>query len=124
MALSERSRSALFQGLTSVIDDEEAVSEMLSQFPARDVDDYITVAEFRAEMAEFRGEMRAEMAAFQKEMRAEMTAFREEMRAEMAAFREEMRVEMQREFRRMMTWTFSLMLTMFTAMVAVLALIR
>ena len=68
--------------------------------------------------------MRAEMAAFQKEMRAEMTAFREEMRAEMAAFREEMRVEMQREFRRMMTWTFSLMLTMFTAMVAVLALIR
>jgi len=39
MALTERSRSALYRGLSEVLHDEEAVGEMLSYFPARDVDE-------------------------------------------------------------------------------------
>ncbi len=39
MALTERSRSALFRGLSEVLDDEEAVGELLSYFPGRDVDE-------------------------------------------------------------------------------------
>jgi hypothetical protein len=113
--------------LTAVIDDEEAVSEMLSQFPSRDVDEPLTrndldlgISDLRAEMAD----LRAEMAEFRGEMRAEMAAFKGEMRAEFAAFREEMRVEMHREFRRMMVWNVSTMVALFGAMVAVVALVR
>jgi hypothetical protein len=39
MALTERSRSALYRGLSDLIDDEEAVGEMLSYFPARDTEE-------------------------------------------------------------------------------------
>jgi len=39
MALTERSRSALYRGLSEVLHDEEAVGEMLSNFAARDVDE-------------------------------------------------------------------------------------
>jgi hypothetical protein len=39
MALTERSRAALFRGLSDVLDDEEAVGELLSYFPARDADE-------------------------------------------------------------------------------------
>lgn len=58
MALTERSRSALYQGLTTVID-EEAVQEMLSYFPARDVEEPATKELLRSEMAELRTEMAA-----------------------------------------------------------------
>ena len=37
-----RSRSALYQGLTDVIQDEVAVGELLSYFPARDVEEPAT----------------------------------------------------------------------------------
>ena len=51
MALTERSRSAIYLGLTNVIDDDQAVEEMLSYFPARDVEEPVTKEYFRAEMA-------------------------------------------------------------------------
>ena len=53
MALTERSRNALYTGLTEIIH-EEAVSEMLSYFPARDVEEPVTKEFLRAEMAELR----------------------------------------------------------------------
>jgi hypothetical protein len=65
MALTERSRNALYQGLTDVID-EEAVSEMLSYFPARDSEEPVTNEFLRAEMADLRAEM--------ADLRAEVTA--------------------------------------------------
>jgi len=68
MALTERSRNALYQGLTDVID-EEAVSEMLSYFPARDSEEPVTNEFLRAEMADLRADLRAEMA----DLRAEVT---------------------------------------------------
>ena len=39
MALTERRRAALFRGLSEMLDDEEAVGELLSFFPARDADE-------------------------------------------------------------------------------------
>ncbi len=50
MALTEKSRSAIYQGLSNVVD-EEAVQEMLSHFPARDVEEPVTKEFLRAEMA-------------------------------------------------------------------------
>jgi hypothetical protein len=42
MPLSEKSRSALYQGLVSAVRDEEAVAEMMAYFPARDVEEPVT----------------------------------------------------------------------------------
>jgi hypothetical protein len=49
MAISEKSRSALYQGLAPIAG-EEAVGEMLSFFPARDVDEPVTKDFLRAEL--------------------------------------------------------------------------
>lgn len=49
MPISEKSRSALYRGLTSIAD-EEAVSEMLSYFPSRDSDEPVTKDFLRAEL--------------------------------------------------------------------------
>ena len=51
MALTEKSRSALYQGL-SAIADEQAVQEMLSYFPARDVEEPVTKEFLRAELSD------------------------------------------------------------------------
>lgn len=127
MALTERSRAALYQGLTAIIEDEEAVAEMLSQFPSRDTDELVTrgdVTVFRADTRSELSAMRAEIDAFRTEMRAEIDAFRSEMRAEFAEFREQMRVEMHLEFRRMMVWNVSTMLALATIIVAAMAALR
>jgi len=116
VSLSERSRSTLYQGLTSLIPDEEAIGEMLSHFPARDLDEPATKDHLRAEVAVLdarmadgfgavRLEMAAEFAAVRAEMAAGFTAVRVEMADEFAAVRAEMatgftavRVEMADEF--------------------------
>jgi hypothetical protein len=63
VAISEKSKSALYQGLVPIAG-EEAVGEMLSCFPASDVDEPVSkellcaeMADLRAEMAELRSEM-------------------------------------------------------------------
>jgi hypothetical protein len=48
----------LFQGLASIAG-EEAVNEMLSYFPARDVEEPVTREFLRAELSELRVEMQA-----------------------------------------------------------------
>ena len=68
MALSERSRSVLYQGLITIVDDEQAVQEMMSYFPARDVEEPVTKDFLRAELNDLRGELRAEMADLRTEM--------------------------------------------------------
>ena len=57
MALSERSRSVLYQGLVTIVEDEQAVQEMMSYFPARDVEEPVTKDFLRAEMNDLRTEM-------------------------------------------------------------------
>ena len=48
------------------------------------------LANLRAEMASFRGEVRQDMANFRGEMHQEMVNFREEMHQEMAKLRDEL----------------------------------
>ena len=56
MALTEKSRATLFQGLSRIID-EEAVEEMLTNLPTHDIDDIATKDFVRAEIAGVRTEM-------------------------------------------------------------------
>jgi len=100
MALSERSRAALFQGLTPIVG-EEATAEMLGQFPARDVEEMVTREHLDRRMAELRGEMaglgaslRGEMAELGASLRGEMAELGAELRGEMAGLRGEMRAEL------------------------------
>ena len=61
MALSERSRSVLYQGLVAIVEDEQAVQKMMSYLPARDVEEPVTKDFLRAELNELRAEMRVDM---------------------------------------------------------------
>jgi hypothetical protein len=68
VALTTRHRSSIFQSLTPIIGEEEAEA-LLSQFPARDLDEPVTkefvraeISEVRAEIAALRGEMQSEIA--------------------------------------------------------------
>ena len=76
MALTERNRNALYQGLTRTIGDEEAVEAMLAQFPARDIDEPATKDFVRAEIAGLEQRLRKDMtdgfAAVLKEVHDEM----------------------------------------------------
>ena len=73
MALTERSRSALYQGLSNIVD-EEAVQEMMSFFPARDVEEPVTKEFLRAEMSDLRSELTGEMSSLRSELKGEMSA--------------------------------------------------
>ncbi len=68
MALTERSRHKLYETFTDLINDEKAVEEMLSYFPARDVEEPVTKDFLRAELQSEIGAVRVEMG----ELRAEM----------------------------------------------------
>ena len=57
MSLTERSRAVLYRRLTTVIEDEEAVGEMLTQLTAVEAEQVATKDFFRAEIAELRSEM-------------------------------------------------------------------
>ncbi len=74
MALLEKHRSIIYAHFVETIG-EEAAEAMLSQFPARDLDEPVTkefvevqIAEVRREIAELRGEMHTEFAQVRLEM--------------------------------------------------------
>ncbi len=99
MALSERSRHKIYESFSTLIDDREAVEEMLSYFPARDVEEPVTKDHLRAELVGIRSEMaelgtdlRGEMA----ELRADMADFRVEVKGDISALRIEMHDELRR----------------------------
>ena len=73
MALTEKSRSALYQGLTTIAD-EQAVQEMLSYFPARDVEEPVTKEFLRAELSDVEHSIRTDMSAMEAGIRSDMTA--------------------------------------------------
>ena len=83
MALTERSRSALYQGLSVAVDDEQAVEEMLSYFPARDVEEPVTKKFLRAELAEFRAEVRGELTGLRIELHQELRRQQQQLIATM-----------------------------------------
>ncbi len=126
MALSERSRSVLYHGFMSVVDDEAAVQEMMAFFPARDLEEPVTRDHLHAELADLRiemAELRTEFAEFRTDMRSEMDEFRNEIRAEMDAFRTDIRTElatMRTEFRSELHKVFGWNLAAFVSMAAVI----
>jgi hypothetical protein len=66
LASSERSRSTLYHGLTDLIEDEEAVGEIVSFSPASDVDGLATEDVVSAEVAGSRADRIEQMAAMQR----------------------------------------------------------
>lgn len=98
MSLSERSRSAIYQGLSVIVDDPQAVEELLSYFPARDVDEAVTREYLRAELGL--------------------------LRLEMAEMRTELRTELHQELRRMQAWMIGTAVTMCGILIAAMALLR
>lgn len=68
MPMTERSRHKLYETFTALIDDEEAVQEMLSYFPARDVEEPVTKDFLRAELQTEIGAVRVEIGDLRAEM--------------------------------------------------------
>ena len=95
MALSERSRTTIYQRLEPLLG-EEVIGEMLSYFPARDAEEPATKEFVRAEIAG----VRAEVAG----VRADLETGLAGVRAEMAQLRTELLVAMHEEFRRQLQW--------------------
>jgi anti-sigma factor RsiW len=89
-----------------MVGDEDAVGEMMSFFPARDVEEPVTKEHLRAELLAFRSEVTAEFAALRSEMAAEFAAVRSEMTAEFAAVRAETRHEVANSTK----WTIGVLL--------------
>ncbi len=143
MSLSQKSRTAIYQGLSDVITDPEAVEELLSHFPARDLDEPVTkefhraetaslrvemtesAAQLRAEHASSAAQLRAEHASSAAQLRAEHASSAAQLRAETAALRTEMhvgfaelRAEMHRGFQRTTLSLAALMVSMTGVVVA------
>jgi len=132
MALTERSRSALYQGLTDLIEDEVAVGELLSYFPARDVEEPATkefvaaqMAGVHRELAELRGEMstmgadlRGEMATSRADLRGEMSTLGSDLRGEMAAMEGRIIASSSAQLRTMIRWTVGLQISLIGLVVA------
>lgn len=57
MSLSQERRNTIYRSLRTVIDDEEALGEMLSHFPARDLDAPASEAFVTAELARLEARM-------------------------------------------------------------------
>lgn len=115
MSLSQRSRSAIYTGLKDLVE-EEAVEEMLSNFPVRDLDEPVTQGFVRAEVADVRAEI--------ADVRAEMADVRTEIadvRAEIAVVRTEvaeLRADMHRGFQRLMLVNITTMIGFAAVLVA------
>lgn len=83
MFLSERSRSDLYRGLCQVIDNEEAVGEMLSQFPARELDLPITRDHLRAEMALLDQKLTTQIWEVDRRLTGQVEGLRSDLSAEL-----------------------------------------
>ena len=92
MPLTERSRHKLYETFTARIDDETAVQEMLSYFPARDVEEPVTKDFLRAEL-------QTEIGALRSELHSEIGAVRVEIG--------DLRAEMHQMARATQTWIIS-----------------
>lgn len=112
MSLSQRSRTALYLGLTEVIADEEAVEEMLSHFPSRDLDEPVTKEFHRAEVADIRVEM--------ADIRVEISGLRGELHTEVSG----LRAEMHQGFQRLTLAMVGSMISLAAVIIAAAAAIR
>ena len=112
MSLSQRSRTALYLGSTEVIADEEAVEEMLSHFPSRDLDEPVTKEFHRAEVADIRVEM--------ADIRVEISGLRGELHTQVSG----LRAEMHQGFQRLTLAMVGSMISLAAVIIAAAAAIR
>ncbi|HEY7939679.1 MAG TPA: hypothetical protein VID05_07590 [Acidimicrobiales bacterium] len=103
--LSEKSRSTLYQGLAPLVG-EVAIAEMLSYFPARDVEEPVSQEFLRAELLLFRSELRTEL------------------RVEMAELSGGMKSELHRSMQHLTLSLVGTMVAIATLTVAIIALLH
>ena len=111
MPMTERSRHKLYETFTALIDDEDAVQEMLSYFPARDVEEPVTKDFLRAELQTEIGAVRLEVGELRAELRTEIGAVRAEIGG--------LRTEMHQMARATQTWIISIGLSLAGLILAV-----
>ncbi len=87
MALSAKHRSTIYERLSPMLGEEE-VEALLSQFPARDLDEPVTkefvraeISGVRTEMADLRSDLRGEIADLRTELHGEISGLRTELHA-------------------------------------------
>lgn len=107
MALTQRSRTVLYQRLTDTIEGEVAVGELLSYFPARDVEEPASTEFVAAQIAGLRGDVRSDVAALASTMHAEVG----ELRLEVAAMEARIIAQVAEQGRTMMRWTVGLVMS-------------
>lgn len=116
MGLHHRSRTVLHTKLTDVVGDEEAVSDMLSQFPSTDLETPATKDFVRAESAITRTELRTEMATLSTDLRTDMATIRTEMVQMETRLMEFVHTEVVTSMR----WTVGMFLTVQTIVIALI----
>ena len=127
MALTERSRSALYRGLTDLIEDEVAVGELLSYFPARDAEEPATkefvaarTSEVRAEFAVLRADF-SDLRADFSDLRADFSDLRAtfpDLRAELAAMESRLTAQAAAQLRTSIQWTLGALVSVIGLVVA------
>lgn len=105
MSLTQKSRTEIYRALSELGADPDAVEELLSHFPSRDLDEPVTKEFHRAESAT----LRAEMA---------------ELRTEMHVGFADIRTEMHQGFQRMTLSLAAIMVSMTGVAVAALTIAR
>ncbi len=106
MAMTERSRSTLYRKLSELLDEEEAVGQMLSYFPTRDADEPATKAHLDALVSQMDARF-SQMDVRLAQMEARLLAtFNEQM----AGFNAQMRTMVQ--------WTLGAMVALIGLVVA------
>jgi uncharacterized protein involved in exopolysaccharide biosynthesis len=92
VALSEKHRSSIYLTLAPMLGEEEAEA-LLSQFPARELDEPVTKEFVRAEIAGVRAEIagvRTEMAEMKAELSGDIAGLRTELSGDIAGLRTEL----------------------------------
>ncbi len=130
MAMSERTRSKLHQGLRGMMDDdEEAIGEVLSHFPARDVEEPATkeliqteVALLRVDIAQSESRLRGELGSVRSELKSDIArldtsiaGLRTELKGDIAGLHNDiagLRTEVKDEIHSALRWTIGTMLTL------------
>jgi hypothetical protein len=116
MAMTERSRAALYQGLSTVVD-EEAVGEMLSYFPARDVEEPASKEYIERRFAQLDARF-AQIDARFAQVDARIDVLAADMKAGFAALEQRLHESTQEQLRSNLRWNVGLIVSVVGLLVA------